>query len=258
MQEFRDARTIKTASYDASIDKGLRAYMIGVYNLMAMGLGITGLTAYLVSSFSVTHTAGAGASAMLRNGLYLTEFGKALYMSPLSYVIMFAPLVAVLFLSFKIHNLRTSTARALFLGYAALVGLSLSSIFLVYTSTSITQTFFITAAAFASLSLYGYTTKRDLRPIGSFLCMMAFGLLIAMVVNLFLKSSGFQFIITLVGLGIFSGLTAYDTQRTKELYYEGDSSETMGRKMVLGALSLYLDFINMFVFLLQFLNSNRE
>lgn len=248
----------KTSRYDASIDMGLRSYMINVYNLMGIGLAFTALTAYLVSVMATSTEPTGASTVVLKNGLYLSHLGQLLYTSPLSYVIMFAPLIAVFFISFKINKLPVSTARTLFIAYAGLMGLSLSSIFLVYTSTSITQTFFITAASFGCLSLYGYVTKRDLRPIGNFLSMMVFGLLIASLVNIFMKSSGLQYIISIFGVFIFAGLTAYDTQKIKEMYLESDCEQTISRKAIMGALTLYLDFINMFVFLLQFLNSNRE
>jgi FtsH-binding integral membrane protein len=170
---------------------------------------------------------------------------------------MLAPLAAVFFLSFRVHRMSVSAAQTTFWVYAALVGISLSSIFLVYTSASIVQTFFITAASFGALSLWGYTTKRDLSGMGSFLFMGLIGLILAMVVNIFLASSALQFAISAIGVLIFAGLTAYDTQQIKEMYYEGDGALVAGRKAIMGALRLYLDFINMFLFLLQFLG-NRE
>ncbi len=193
----------------------------------------------------------------MANGKMLTALGAALYTSPLRWVVMLAPLAAVFFLSFRIERLSVSTANAVFWGYAALVGLSLSSIFLVYTGQSVVRTFFVTAASFGALSLYGYTTKRDLSAMGSFLMMGLFGLIIASVVNIFLGSTALQFAISVIGVLIFAGLTAYDTQSIKEMYYEGDASDTQGRKIVMGALRLYLDFINMFMFLLQFMG-NRD
>lgn len=236
MADFRNMRVATVSRTDTSIDHGLRNYMLGVYNLMTMGLAITAVAAMTTAWLSLNNV----------------TFAQTVYGSPLRFVIMFSPLIAVLFLSFNIQNLNTSTARALFITYAALVGISLSSIFLVYTSASIAQTFFITAASFGALSLYGYTTKKDLQPISSFLFIGIIGLLIASVVNIFLASSAFQFMISVVGVFIFAGLTAYDTQAIKEMYYEGDSGDTKGRKMIMGALKLYLDFVNMFVFLLHF------
>lgn len=255
MADFRNFRPTTVTQADASIDQGLRSYMLGVYNAMAIGLVITGVAAFVIASLATTSDP---TPYMLSRGVYLTSFGVTFYTSPFAYVVMFAPLIAVFFLSFKIESLTTSTARTLFFVYAALVGFSLSAIVLRYTPASITQTFFITAAAFGSLSLYGYTTKRDLTGFGSFLFMGLIGLLLAMIVNIFLESSALQFAISIIGVLIFAGLTAYDTQTIKVMYYEGDEAETRGRKVVMGALTLYLDFINMFVFLLQFLGQNRN
>ncbi|WP_343313282.1 Bax inhibitor-1/YccA family protein [Brucella sp. BE17] len=260
MADFRNIqaqqRPVGGARADATIDQGLRSYMLGVYNMMAIGLVVTGLAAFAFASLATT-TDQALAVAQLGNGKLLTAFGAAIYTSPLRWVIMLAPLAAVFFLSFRIQNLSVATANMVFWAYAGLVGLSLSSVFLIYTSSSIVQTFFVTAASFGALSLYGYTTKRDLSGMGSFLMMGLFGLIIASVVNIFLASSALQFAVSAIGVLIFAGLTAYDTQSIKEMYYEGDSSDAYGRKVVMGALRLYLDFINMFMFLLQFLG-NRE
>lgn len=241
---------------DAAIDEGLRAYMLRVYNLMALGLAITGFIAFATISLTTT-TDPAAAVATLGNGKMLTALGVALYGSPLRWVVMLAPLAVVFFLSFRIQTLSVGAAQASFIAYAGLVGLSLSSIFLVFTAQSITQTFFVTAAAFGALSLYGYTTKRDLSAMGSFLVMGVFGLIIAMLVNIFLQSSALQFAISGIGVLVFAGLTAYDTQQIKEMYWEGDDTLVAGRKAIMGALRLYLDFINLFTFLLQFLG-NRE
>lgn len=260
MADFRNIqaqqRPVGGARADASIDQGLRSYMLGVYNMMAIGLAVTGLAAFAVASLAVTNDPSA-AVAQMANGKMLTALGAALYTSPLRWVVMLAPLAAVFFLSFRIERLSVSTASAVFWGYAALVGLSLSSIFLVYTGQSVVRTFFVTAASFGALSLYGYTTKRDLSAMGSFLMMGLFGLIIASVVNIFLGSTALQFAISVIGVLIFAGLTAYDTQSIKEMYFEGDASDTQGRKIVMGALRLYLDFINMFMFLLQFMG-NRD
>jgi len=241
---------------DASIDEGLRAYMLKVYNLMALGLVITGVAALGTITLATTSDP-AAAVATLGNGKMLTAFGAAIYGSPLRWVVMLAPLAAVFFLSFRVHKMSVSAAQAAFWVYAGLVGLSLSSIFLVFTAQSITQTFFVTAAAFGALSLYGYTTRRDLTAMGSFLIMGVFGLIIAMLVNIFLQSSALQFAISAIGVLIFSGLTAYDTQKIKEMYFEGDDVLVAGRKAIMGALTLYLDFLNLFMFLLQFMG-NRE
>ena len=226
------------------IDQGLRAYMLKVYNLMALGLAITGLAAYFAFTFAV------------QDG-QLTQFGNLLFQSPLRWVIILAPLAAVFFLSFRINRMSVAAAQTTFWVYAALVGLSLSSIFLIYTQSSITQTFFVTAASFGALSLFGYTTKRDLTAMGSFLIMGLFGLIIASLVNIFLASSALQFAISAIGVLIFAGLTAYDTQRIKEMYFEADGSDVAGRKAIMGALTLYLDFINLFMFLLQFMGNRK-
>ncbi|MEP5975662.1 MAG: Bax inhibitor-1/YccA family protein [Nitratireductor sp.] len=228
----------------ADIDEGLRAYMLKVYNLMALGLAITGLAAWGTFNFAVVDG-------------QLTAFGQLVYASAFRWVVILAPLAMVFFLSFRINKMSVPAAQTTFWLYAGLVGMSLSTIFLVYTGTSIVRTFFITATAFGGLSLYGYTTRRDLSAMGSFLVMGLFGLIIAMVVNIFLGSSALQFAISVIGVLIFAGLTAYDTQQIKEMYYEGDGAEVAGRKSIMGALRLYLDFINLFMFLLQFLG-NRE
>ncbi|MBB5664372.1 hypothetical protein GGE68_002563 [Rhizobium leguminosarum] len=226
------------------IDQGLRAYMLKVYNLMALGLAITGVAAYLGFNFAV------------QDG-QLTQFGVLLFQSPLRWVVILAPLAAVFFLSFRINSMSVAAAQMTFWVYAGLVGLSLSSIFLVYTGQSVVQTFFVTAASFGALSLYGYTTKRDLSAMGSFLIMGLFGLIIASIVNVFLASSAMQFAISVIGVLIFAGLTAYDTQRIKELYLEADDVAVAGRKAIMGALTLYLDFINLFMFLLQFMGNRK-
>jgi FtsH-binding integral membrane protein len=241
---------------DAAIDEGLRAYMLKVYNLMAIGLAITGLAALGTVMLATTNDPSA-AVATLGNGKMLTSVGYALYGSPLRWLVMLAPLGMVFFLSARVHTMSVSTAQTSFWVFAGLMGLSLSSIFLVYTTGSIVQTFFITAASFGALSLFGYTTKRDMTAMGSFLIMGVFGLIIAMVVNIFLASPALQFAISGLGVLIFAGLTAYDTQKIKEMYFEGDEVLVAGRKAIMGALTLYLDFINLFSFLLSFLG-NRE
>ncbi|WP_269931871.1 Bax inhibitor-1/YccA family protein [Aminobacter sp. HY435] len=259
MSDFRNYQTRMAtagARADASIDEGLRAYMLKVYNLMALGLVITGLAAFGTMMLATTNDP-ATAVATMGNGKMLTSLGVALYGSPLKWVVMLAPLGMVFFLSARIQSMSTSGAQTAFWVFAGLMGLSLSSIFLVYTSASIVQTFFITATAFGGLSLFGYTTKRDLTAMGTFFAMGVIGLLIAMVVNIFLQSSALQFAISAIGVLVFAGLTAYDTQKIKEMYFEGDDVLVSGRKAIMGALTLYLDFINLFSFLLSFLG-NRE
>ncbi|WP_439872432.1 Bax inhibitor-1/YccA family protein [Rhizobium leguminosarum] len=226
------------------IDQGLRAYMLKVYNLMALALAITGVAAYLSFQFAFA------------NG-ELTAFGQAIYVSPLKWVVILAPLALVFFLSFRINTMTVAAAQTTFAVYAALVGLSLSSIFLIYTGQSVVQTFFVTAASFGALSLYGYTTKRNLSAMGSFLIMGLFGLIIASIVNIFLASSALQFAISAIGVLIFAGLTAYDTQKIKEMYFDADDVAVAGRKAIMGALTLYLDFINLFTFLLQFMGNRK-
>ncbi|KQQ79578.1 Bax inhibitor-1/YccA family protein [Aureimonas sp. Leaf324] len=240
---------------DASIDQGLRAYMLKVYNLMAIGLVITGAAAY--GLFSLATTTDPSLAAAQINGTMLTQLGVTVFVSPLKWVLMLAPLAMVFFLSFRVHKMSVSAAQTTFWAYAAMVGLSLSTIFLVYTQESIVQVFFITAASFGALSLFGYTTKRDMSAMGSFLIMGVFGIVIAMLVNIFLQSSALGFAISVIGVLVFAGLTAYDTQRIKEMYWEGDDTLVAGRKAIMGALSLYLNFINMFMFMLQ-LFGNRD
>lgn len=234
-------RDLKPTAYQreqAGVDAGLRAHMVRIYNLMALALALTGATAYVTST-----------SETLMSALFGT---------PLSWVVMLAPLGLVLYLSFRIRQLSASTAQTLFWVYAASLGLSLSYIFLAYTSTSIARTFFVTAGTFGAMSLWGYTTKKDLSGMGSFLLMGVVGILIASIVNIFLKSTGLQFAISIIGVLVFTGLTAYDTQKIKLMYYESDGHEVASKKAILGALTLYLDFINLFLFLLRFLGDRRN
>jgi FtsH-binding integral membrane protein len=234
----------------AAVDEGLRAYMLGVYNYMAGGIALTGITAYLVSAMAVAERVGGQ--------IALTPFGQALYQSPLRWVVILAPLAFVFYLSFRVQKMSIGAAQVAFWLFAAVMGVSLSSIFLVFTGQSITQVFFVTAAAFAGLSIYGYTTRKDLSGWGSFLVMGVIGIIIAALVNLFMQSSALQFAISVVGVLVFAGLTAYDTQRIKETYYElRGNAELVAKSAIMGALSLYLDFINMFTALLQ-LFGNRE
>ncbi len=231
------ARSTGVTGTDAHvIDEGLRAYMLRVYNYMATGVGLTGLVAY----------------AAVASGIY-----QQIAATPFIWVVMLAPLGMVFFLSARIGKMSVSGAQMGFWAFAGLMGLSLGWIFLAYTGTSIANVFFVTAAAFGGLSLYGYTTKKDLSGWGSFLIMGLIGVIIAMLVNIFLQSSALQFAVSVIGVLVFSGLTAYDTQRIKEMYYVGDDGSVAGRKAIMGALSLYLNFINMFIMLLS-LFGNRE
>ena len=232
------------------IDEGLRAYMIRVYNYMAAGVALTGVVAWFTYNAAVITNAAGQITG-------LTPFGSAIFGGPATLILFLGTLGIVFFISFRISSLQPSTALMLFMGYAALLGLMLSSVFLAYTQTSITRTFFISAASFGALSLYGYTTQRDLSPIGAFLVMGLFGLILAMVVNIFLGSQGLTFAISVIGVLIFAGLTAWDTQRIKEMYNVNDDGTMVGRKAVMGALTLYLDFINLFLFLLRFMGDRR-
>ena len=245
MAEF-DRPTIAAAraGTGAAIDEGLRSYMLKVYNYMGIGLVVTGLVAYFSNQAAVS------------NG-QLTPWGELLYTSPLMWVIAFAPLAFVLVLSFGINKLSVVATQATFWGFAAIMGLSLSSIFMVYTDASIAKVFFITAATFGAMSLYGYTTKRDLTGIGNFLIMGLIGLIIASIVNIFLASSMLEFAISAIGVLIFVGLTAYDTQKIKASYDASMGSDVLAKGAIMGALSLYLDFINLFMMLLR-LFGNRE
>jgi len=238
----------------AAVDAGLRAYMLRIYNYMTIGLAITGLAALGVYMAAVTSDPSVGAVRI--GSSYLTPFGYAMFVSPLKWVFMLAPLAMVFAISFGINRLRPATAQLLFWIFSALMGISLSSIFLVYTHTSIVRVFFITAATFGALSLYGYTTKRDMSGMGSFLFMGLIGIIIASLVNLFLASSMLQFIVSVVGVLVFAGLTAWDTQRLKNDYiygYASQGGDIAERAAITGALSLYLNFINLFTLLLQLL-----
>ncbi|WP_119390446.1 Bax inhibitor-1/YccA family protein [Taklimakanibacter lacteus] len=228
----------------AEIDQGLRSYMLGVYNYMAAGLAVTGAVA-------------AGTFMLAVQNGQLTPFGNAIFNSQLMWVFVLAPLALVFFLSFRVHAMRAATAQAVFWIYAALNGVAFSTLGLVYSGNSITRVFFISAATFGALSLWGYTTKRDLTGWGSFLFMGLIGIIIASIVNLFWANGPLQYAISVIGVLVFAGLTAYDTQKIKEMYFEADDSETMSKKILMGALSLYLDFINLFLMLLR-LFGNRE
>jgi uncharacterized protein len=246
-------RSVSADRTAAEIDQGLRTYMLSVYNYMAIGVALTGVAAWLAFQL-------AGGDAIVVRGnqiANLTPFGQMLF----STVGMIGGLVLtfglVMFISFRIDKLQPATALALFLVYAALLGVMLSSILFTYTHTSIVRVFFISAASFGALSLYGYTTKRDLSPIGAFLVMGLIGLLIAMVVNMFWQNGMMAFIISVVGVLIFAGLTAWDTQKIKEMYDANEDGTVTGRKAVMGALTLYLDFINLFLFMLRLIGDRR-
>ena len=230
---------LNTARTDVGqIDVGLRRYMLSVYNYMAGGLAVSGLIAYLVAS----------SPTVLR----------AVWGSGLMWVVVLAPVALVFFFSFRIQKMSFGAAQLTYWAYAALNGVSLSFIFIAYTQTSIARVFFITAATFAAMSLYGYTTRRDLSAFGSFLMMGVIGIIVAMLVNIFLQSSALTFAISVIGVLVFVGLTAYDTQKIKEWYVASDDGATMGKKAIFGALNLYLDFINLFLMLLRLFGSSRS
>jgi FtsH-binding integral membrane protein len=259
MAEYQTINSVGAGTRTAQIDAGLRAHMNKVYGLMSVGMLLTGAAAWAISGLATTADP-ALATVQLGNGTMLTSLGQTLYLSPLKWLIMFAPLIMVFAFSAMVNRMSVAAAQLSFYAFATLMGLSISSIFLVYTGASIAQTFVITAIAFAALSLYGYTTKKDLSAMGTFLMMGLIGLIVAMVVNIFLASSALAFAISTIGVLIFAGLTAYDTQSIKNEYIEhaqhGDS-EWLGKSAIMGALRLYLDFINMFMFLLSFLGNRN-
>ena len=232
------------------MDEGLRAYMLKVYNYMATGVLLTGIVALISFNISVV-TDASGAIVTF------TEFGNTLFFSGFKWLVMLAPLGIVFYMSFGINKMSSSKAQTVFWIFAALMGLSLSWILLVYTGKSVARVFFITSATFGAMSLYGYTTKRDLTKLGSFLMMGLIGIIIASLINIFMKSSMMYFVISILGVLIFVGLTAYDTQKIKNMYVESDSGELIGKKAVMGALTLYLDFINLFIMLLRLFGQRR-
>tara|TARA_Y100000590_G_scaffold164390_1_gene188355 strand:+ start:28 stop:780 length:753 start_codon:yes stop_codon:yes gene_type:complete len=231
------------------IDEGLRKYMLQVYNYMSSGIFLTGIISLLLFKLSVVMSPDGS--------IELTPIGNALYNSALMWIVMLAPLGVVFYMSFGIRKMSAAKAKTTFWIFAALMGASLSSIFLVYTGASITRVFFITAGTFGAMSIYGYTTKRDLTKLGSFLMMGLIGIIIASIVNIFMKSEMMYFVISIIGVLIFVGLTAYDTQKIKNMYLVSDSGEIMGKKAVMGALTLYLDFINLFIMLLRLFGQRR-
>lgn len=259
MAEFNTIPRSGVGVRTAEIDAGLRAHMNKVYGTMSVGMLITALAAWAISGLATT-TDPSAAVAQVSETMYLTQFGMTIYASPLKWLIMFAPLIVVFGFSAMVNRMSAATAQTVFYGFAALMGLSLSSIFIVFTAMSITQVFLITAIAFAGLSLWGYTTKKDISAWGSFLIMGVIGLIVASIVNLFLQSPAMMYAISMIGVLIFAGLTAYDTQRIKSTYLQmahaGDR-EWLGKAAIMGSLNLYLDFINMFMFLLQ-LFGNRN
>lgn len=232
--------TGQSAATQLDVDVGLRDYMLRIYNYMASGLALTGIVAYV--------------AAMGGRDSFIAH----IYHTPVMWLVILAPLGLVMLLSYGIGRLSAAAAQGLFWVYAGLMGLSLSTVFLVYTGESIARVFFITAGTFAAMSLYGYTTRRDLSQFGSFLFMGLIGIVIASLVNIFLASPGLSFVISVIGVLVFTGLTAYDTQTIKEMYFEGDGYEIAGKKAVMGALRLYLDFVNLFMMLVQLMGVRRD
>jgi len=230
-------RAQKGAEALEGIDQGLRSYLSRVYMFMAFGLLLTGGASYAVANSP--------------------EVMQLIFGTPLKWLVIFAPLGLVFFMSYRINTLKYATAQALFWIYSAMVGLSLASLFLAYTGTSIARVFFVTSSLFGVMSLYGYTTRRDLSGMGSFMFMGLIGIIIASVINMFMQSSAMQFMISVIGVLVFTGLTAYDTQAIKLMYYEGDGEEVMGKKALMGALRLYLDFLNLFLYMLHFMGDRR-
>jgi FtsH-binding integral membrane protein len=229
--------TVRSADAQLGIDVGLREYMLRVYNYMASGLALTGIVAYIAAA----------------SGFY-----ASIAHTPAIWLVILAPLGLVMLMSFGINQMRASTLQTVFWLYAGLMGLSMAMIFLVFTGASIARVFFITAGTFSAMSLYGYTTRADLSRFGSFLFMGLIGIILASLVNIFLASSAVQFAISVIGVIVFTGLTAWDTQQIKEMYYVGDDGEIAGKKAIMGALRLYLDFINLFMMLMQLLGTRRD
>ena len=247
--DFNQRTFTKTAD-QAIVDEGLRTYMLKVYNYMTTGLLLTGLIAYFFSKASIV-------TNELGQIVGVTSIGSILFGSPLKWVVMLAPLGFVFYLSAKINKMSVSSAQITFWIFSSIMGLSLASIFIQFTGSSIARVFFITAGTFAAMSLYGYTTKKDLTKLGGFLFMGLIGIIIASLVNIFIGSSALQFAISIIGVLVFVGLTAYDTQSIKNMYFEGDSENVDSKKALMGALRLYLDFINLFILLLQLFGQRR-
>ncbi len=259
MAENQTFRAATAGVRTAEIDEGLRAHMNKVYSTMLIGLLMTALASWAIAGLATT-TDPSAAAAQMSNGTMLTGLGVTLFTTPLKWVVMFLPLVMVFAFGAMINRLSASGAQLFFYTFAAMMGVSISWIFLVFTGVSIVQTFLITAIAFAGLSLWGYTTKKDISGWGSFLIMGVIGLIVAMIVNIFLQSPAIMFAISALGVLIFAGLTAYDTQKIKNDYLQhahAMDSEWLGKAAIMGALNLYLDFINLFMFLLQFLGSRE-
>ncbi|MBR2922789.1 MAG: Bax inhibitor-1/YccA family protein [Alphaproteobacteria bacterium] len=235
---------VYSQSQTRTIDEGLRSYMLKVYNFMAGGLCLTGVAAWLVANTSLL-------------GVFFNITPQGASLSGLGWLALIAPLIMVFAFSWVVSSGTAKQVQMLFWSYSLLMGVSLTPAFLLYTQSSLVRVFLITAGSFGALSLYGYTTKKDLSGLGSFLIMGLFGLIIASIVNIFVKSSGFDWALSFIGVGIFAGLTAFDSQRIRSIYSSADSDETLTKKALMGALSLYLDFINLFLYLLRFMGDRK-
>jgi FtsH-binding integral membrane protein len=257
MADYRTIDAGTRAGSSAQIDAGLRTHMNKVYGTMSVGLLLTALAAWALSNLAVS---AAPTQYMLPNGVYLSSLGNTLYGTPLKWLVMFAPLAMIFGFGAATSRLSASGANTYFYAFATVMGISISSIFLRYTGVSIAQTFLVTSISFAGLSIFGYTTKKDLSGMGTFLMMGVIGLFVAMIVNMFLQSGALGFAISAIGVLIFAGLTAYDTQKIKTDYIahaHAMDSEWLAKSAIMGALNLYLDFINMFMFLLSFLGNRN-
>lgn len=245
--DYSRYRQTSSGSHAARIDEGLRSYMLRIYNYMGSALAITGFVAFAFSQ-----------SPALLGMIYHVQGNMVGGYTMFGWLVAFSPLIMVLAMNFGLQRMKLSTLHLMFWGFAVLMGMSLSSVFMMFTGESIARVFFITASVFGAMSLWGYTTKRDLTGMGSFLMMGIFGILIASVVNIFLQSPAIHFAVSILAVLIFTGLTAYDTQRLKQLYYQvAGSADGMARVSIMGALSLYIDFINIFIHLLQFMGDRR-
>ena len=245
MAEYDNQVRSYGATAGVAVDAGLRAYMLRVYNYMLLGLALTGLTAWFTASTPAFQQ------------LFFQVSARGYSLSILGWIVLFAPLGLVMLLGFRIQRMSFGAAQGVFWLYAALMGIGLTPILMLYTGASVAQVFFITSATFGAMSLWGYTTQRDLTGLGSFLFMGLIGLIIASLVNMFMQSNAMQWVISVIGVGIFTGLTAYDTQKIKEMYYVGDDGTVAGKKALMGALSLYLDFVNLFLMLLRLMGDRR-
>lgn len=248
MDFLKQSQVSQASIASADVDSGLRSYFLQIYNYMASALLLTGLVAYF----------GSNSPALIAILYNANEAGQITGLSGAGWLVALAPIGVSLFFGFKLQSMSIGAAKALFWGFAALMGLSLMSLFLAYTGASIARVFFITAITFGGMSLYGYTTQRDLTGFGSFLIMGAWGLFVGFIVNMFLQSTGFQFVLSAIGVLVFTGLIAYDTQNLKRMYYQmSGGADMLAKASIMGALQLYLDFINLFIMLMRLVGDRR-